>query len=157
MTRQIFSPAIFFLLLLNIGCRSTGKITDNGMPDDFIVKLDRSGGKVPDHLLIDISSGDCTMEERKSGTTRKENFRCTKAELEQLYNMSVKYHFYSMTSENRGKVFDRGGVTLEMGSRKQPYKVSDAGSFFLEEQYRQDFKMLVQELENWVMKKVGMN
>jgi|GEM_PF-5210148 len=125
------------------------------MPGDFIVRLEQTGGMVPAYLLIYISRDSSMTERRKGAYQDKTVFRCSEDELQALYGMGKKYHFYSMSSENHGQVYDRGGTVIEMGSAKNPYRVSDSGSDFLKEPYKKNFRALTEEILSFVENKTS--
>lgn len=153
MKRFHFILLIFIINIIACNIQKNNKT----ITEDYYIKLNYNGGMIPEYEEIYLSTERAYYQGKKQTIdgykTIDKKFSCTFNEIKTIVNKAEDLGFFSMKSDNQGEVYDRGGTKIEMGTKEKPYYVSDEGSYFLQDKYKENFQKLVNEIRNFTSNK----
>lgn len=147
---------ILIIFIINIIACNIQKNKET-ITEDFYIKLNYNGGMIPEYEEIYLSTEISYYQGKKQTIdgykSIDKKFSCSLHEIKTIVNKATDLGFYSMKSDNKGEVFDRGGTKIEIGNKEKTYHVSDEGSYFLQDKYKENFQKLVNEIHNFTSNK----
>lgn len=147
---------IFFFLLGITGLFSC-KAGQQEAGKEYFIHLTKNGGMVPVYDDIYIS----TKESYYKGKKKSENgytdfirsFNTSNKELDKLIKQAGDLGFFNMTYQTKERVYDRGGIKIEIGNTDKTYNVSNQGRDFIDEKFARDFHALAQSITDFAAAK----
>jgi hypothetical protein len=121
----------FYSLALGLLLGACGAGLPEERPPDFEFRYSRDGGMRPNYLTFDIRGGKGDLHQRMGRKDFRMRFTVTAAEQDRLYAILRKFRAHTIESENRGKVYDRGGPTVAFKADGRRWRVSGAGNMFI--------------------------
>lgn len=120
--------AVFLLATTTAACSDPWPET---RPADFAVTQNRDGGMLPNYWQFDIKGLKGRYEARNRGVETKFDFTITRTEADALYAAFRRNRFDEIAIENRGRVYDRGGVAIAAAFGRTHFRKSNSGSDFV--------------------------
>ena len=121
-------PASFLLATTTAACSDPWP---ESRPADFAVSPHRDGGMLPRYWHMEVRGLKGRYRARNRGVETKFDFTVTRAEAAALYTAFRGNRFDEIEIENRGRVYDRGGVTIAASFGRKHFRKSNSGSDFV--------------------------
>lgn len=149
---------LFVIPIMFIKCSNAQSIPKT-MPMSFTIEYSYYGGMRGGSERYFISKDTCYYEKigehRGDGKIKKinKNFKVTLEELNQLYKLTVQYHFYDMKTEKIPMINDYPSTSLVVNIVSKYYSVNINPTNALMQKWKGEFENLRGKLFEFVYKK----
>jgi hypothetical protein len=130
-----------------VGCQlANSDTTHDFSPKEFknlSIHYQYSVGMLPESEIININTDTASYQSRKSDEIDEYNWHPTREELEDLYQIMLDNDFSSIrSSEDKGPVYDRGGVNVTINVDGKETRIDNSGNHFIEEKWQRNFALI---------------
>ena len=105
------------------------------------------GGMRPNYRWLEIVGDEGHIRGRRGRQKFDFRFRVSSRILDTLWATFWRNRFTEIESRDRGKVYDRGGVTLTLAWAKIRIRVADSGNRFIDRRWRGKFRAVRAAME----------
>jgi hypothetical protein len=117
-------------------------------PADLKIEMYEGGGMLPQSESLFISADSCYYQYSFSQAENKVYFTMTAQELDKLYSQLIDNQLDRIKTENRGKVYDRGGerISLAFNGHKNRFSLNNSGGNFIAKNWLSNYQKCLQIL-----------
>lgn len=124
-------------------------------PLDLKIEYRVDGGMSDYKVNILVHHDSCTYYKRENGQIMNKVFVLSSDETNSIYNLLKKNNFDNISfNQEKGTVYDRGGITVSVSCDKKSIIVSDAQSNFVKEEWYEKWRMVTDGIDNIIRKKI---
>ena len=122
------------------------------MPADFRIRYNMGAGFTGFYRVINIHAGECTEEGKDQNGRYNRTFNVNQSDLKKLYSALYMKNAFIIRYQEKGMVYDRGGVELTFTLNSKDYVVSNKDNMFVIEKDLERFNSVAQLIEDFADK-----
>lgn len=147
---------LLLVLLFFNACGNQNPTLSETRPASLKIDYYLDGGMNDYSVEINVFGDSCHYRKRNEGKVNEKTFKLSAGELDQLYSLLKKNEFDKIKYKSeKGTVYDRGGISINVSWDKHQLRVSDAQSDFVEEKWYVNWKTVCEGMDAFAMKRGG--